>query len=241
MYPDYFDEDMGPYDEAAATLKDALKESIKAEITEELTALRTLVAEQKEKLSNLTALEQAAAAAQRQYQRDEERMRAEIFREVQQKPLQALFHLLADTKYCVNYQYIKQPKCNKCDKQRYVHYTTPLGKAAKEACTCSGTTKKYYIEEIYVKSVEKSWNDNRYLIWYQAMSDHPRYGKRDESYIDSSWFKESATGVETSKLLKSVSAYHFDSKEHAEQIRDMLNGQVLSDNISNNSEDLEDF
>lgn len=45
-------------------------------------------------------------------------------------------------------QDVRKPKCDKCDEQRLIHYTTPTGKPAHERCDCYEYTRSYKPEEI---------------------------------------------------------------------------------------------
>ena len=43
----------------------------------------------------------------------------------------------------VGREYIRHPKCDKCDENRKLHYTTPRGRAMTEDCECSQSTTIY--------------------------------------------------------------------------------------------------
>ena len=43
----------------------------------------------------------------------------------------------------VDREYIRGPKCNKCDENRKLHYTTPRGRSATENCECAESSVQY--------------------------------------------------------------------------------------------------
>ena len=63
-----------------------------------------------------------------------------------------LTELLKDYKamiYTVDSNRIYEPKCNLCDDNRQVEYKTPLGRTAKEDCSCKTYTTKHEIREVH--------------------------------------------------------------------------------------------
>ncbi|WP_055108923.1 hypothetical protein [Paenibacillus ihumii] len=70
----------------------------------------------------------------------------------------------------------RKPKCDKCDEQRLIHYTTPSGKPAHERCECSEYKRFYKPEEIecyqFYQS-KNSWGGKMPAIslYYQRKED----------------------------------------------------------------------
>ena len=68
-----------------------------------------------------------------------------------------LTELLKDYKamiYTVDSNRIYEPKCNLCDDNRQVEYKTPLGRTAKEDCSCKTYTTKHEIREVVASYIE---------------------------------------------------------------------------------------
>ena len=49
--------------------------------------------------------------------------------------------------YIIDREYIKKPKCNKCDEDRKIWYKTPSGKDAYEYCDCNDSTIHFFVKE----------------------------------------------------------------------------------------------
>ena len=135
-YDDYWDEP-GEFDAKVEEFKDSLRESVKDEIKQKIESLENEIKELNE--------------FKNEKEKFIEKYNSEIYEakmkaaEAEEKWKSARLHqLLGDyltvgwkVGFIVNYG----EKCNKCDKDRKIHFFSPSGKEYKEDCECA---KKYY-------------------------------------------------------------------------------------------------
>lgn len=57
--------------------------------------------------------------------------------------------------YRARAKWVLGPKCNKCNDDRELLYTTPLGKAAAETCDCAQKMKVYELQKLVLSSMSK--------------------------------------------------------------------------------------
>jgi regulator of replication initiation timing len=147
-YEDYGDEpcyEPTPADEiffeAKQKLEECLKESVKYKLTstiEENKRLKEENEKMREKVRNIEWKEKSLEQREKDMERNVLRKK---FSEML-KPLEE-----RDQIYRVNYSYKMGEKCNKCDENRKLPYTTPRGKTAYEDCVCSKTYKVWNVEK----------------------------------------------------------------------------------------------
>lgn len=68
-------------------------------------------------------------------------------REAKRLKAKEIINSISTTGYRVHYEYVKPPKCDKCDENRYVHFISPLGREMKEPCKCSEGYKFFSPQE----------------------------------------------------------------------------------------------
>ena len=81
-------------------------------------------------------------------------------------------------------------KCNKCDENRKIHFTSPQGKKYTEDCQCAKRRYKYFPKEatlckFYVRKENFGWDDNRYYTVVDCDDDYDRYERADHVYTSS--------------------------------------------------------
>lgn len=142
--PDYHEPTTGElvYDE----IKSMLLKAVKQEYLDEMERLR----KENEELRPFRD-------AKRRYENRLKELKAEYDRKIEAAELNAkrtLMHDLFDenklTAWKAGYRYIEEPKCDKCDSNRKVHFKSPSGKDLTEDCACSRKILFYEPKESYL-------------------------------------------------------------------------------------------
>ncbi len=99
-------------------------------------------------------------------EREQRDLRSKVRRE-------RLVDLLEDHKvimYRVTSKPETQPKCDKCDDRRRIHYLSPQGKKQSENCLCSEGKYIYHPKE-YMRYEFRLKRDGNIIAWYRQYSD----------------------------------------------------------------------
>jgi hypothetical protein len=145
-YETYFDEP-SEFDEKCNELVQMLKDTATAELKAELERLRAENARMRDIVQNYDEKVRDLELKARQYKWDEDSMRLKIKHEVRMERLRDLLADFQYVLYAVMNEPIPYPKCNKCDGDRYIHFTSPSGKDCKELCDCSRKIPNYTVKE----------------------------------------------------------------------------------------------
>lgn len=199
--------------------KESLRTSVKEEIAKEITDLKATVKEQAGKLVNLALLENNAMRARQEYEHKAAQASREARAAVEKEGLRKLLGVLAEPRYRIAITYRQPPKCDKCNEERRIPYTTPMGRKAAERCDCSESESFYEVQEQYVHEVAK--HGGEVVVWYENVKRHTDVSDRDS--IGSPTVLKSPKGVPFEKLVKSARDYGFGSKEEALQVASALN------------------
>lgn len=215
---DYFHEPSA-FDQEVDGFKEALRKAVKQEITDELNGLREENREQAEKLKNLDTLEAEARAEKNAYERKLSLATTEAKREVEKAGIRKLLDVLAEPRYRIDTERRPQPKCNKCNEERKLQYTTPRGRIAYEQCECASTTLIWIVQEQFVHEISKRFGE--LIVWYDSTA---RYYNRDNpDSISSGTVLKSPAGVSIKDLMDEPREYGFASKEDALIVASALN------------------
>jgi hypothetical protein len=218
---DYWDNDE-EYDEVAASLKEALQKSVKAEVTERIEKLTTENRELRVKLQKLDALEADAKAAKYRYEREFATAKHEAQSAARKEKLVEILAAIDERLYTVETERVALPKCDKCDSRRRISYTTPLGKDAEEACDCAESHYRYVVREVVAHEVSR--RHGKLVIWWAAIK---KYGDGDSL---SGRVLESSEGVELATLVKGSYGYAFKDSASAQTVADAANKQKEASN-----------
>jgi len=213
----YYD-DMSPFDEEVEAFKAALRGSVKQEIQSELQSLRTSNREMSEKLANLRGLEREADRARIGYESKLRQAESTARRTVEKEGVGKLLALLREPRFKVVIEWDALPKCDRCDENRHLCYTTPRGKEAFETCDCAAKTRRYAVEEVLVHEVAK--RNGKILAWYSSTG---KYFGDDDSFGSPTVLK-SAEDVPLAEMVKDPHSYGFATLAAGQQLADELNG-----------------
>lgn len=171
-YEDYYEP--SEFDEKVKELKNFLRGSVKEEIQSEIEKLKKENEKLQEIKSNWLRLEDEYKAKQREL----ERQIQECKRNASKKRLDELFEETGMNVmlYQPDYENVYRPKCNKCDADRYVHFSSPSGKDHKEECDCAKRFQKYSPRVYYLTEFRKGANYSGFSkpmnFWYTKYKDY---------------------------------------------------------------------
>nr|DAL48250.1 MAG TPA_asm: hypothetical protein [Caudoviricetes sp.] len=177
MYPEYDDyfEPSG-FDEKIEELKNKLRESVKAEIKDELEELRRENKRLQEIEENFEAIKQDFEA------KKNECLRAKANAEATAKEarLSELFDKYRLVTWSLDYDILYPEKCDKCNNDRNIIITLPSGRQVADDCKCNTPKKVYHPKENVLYSIES--NKNNIRVYYKNRS----YDYGEDMVADSS-------------------------------------------------------
>lgn len=124
--------------------KHQLMESVKREILDEINALRT----ENASLQEFKLKKEEIEREHRNALSDLKRRADEAEKKAANARLRDLFGESLTIAWGVKDAYEELPKCDKCDRNRYIHFKSPSGKDLKEPCECSNKLHNYIPQEL---------------------------------------------------------------------------------------------
>lgn len=227
-YEDYFYEP-SENDIVMSEIGDILKKMVKKEILDELETLRTENAElrqyrdeRKTYEAKIRDTEYKCKIAIEKAQREAERAR-----------IHNLFGEMLTVGYMITSNNKKRPKCDKCNDQRRIEYTTPLGKTTYEICDCDGYDYFYEPKEVeMVKfSIRKrgGWDHDENVVRYFHHARNTYDDKEDENNYDRvTWVYKDESFEELAK--KSYYDVVFLDKDKCQEYCNWRNEQKKKEN-----------
>ncbi len=198
-YEDEFYYEPSEFEQQVEDFKQSLRDAVKEEIKDKIASLEKELEDLK-KFKN----ERHKFIADYEAQIREIKHHAESVersaKESEEKWKKARLHqLLGDylvIGWKIGYTYELGEKCNKCDEDRKIHFTSPQGKPYSEECKCATRYYTYFPKEatlskIYVRKKDFSWNDNGETDFYNRYytvtdaDEYDRYESTDEVYTSS--------------------------------------------------------
>lgn len=183
MY-DYWNEDAAyEYGQMIIEFKEYLRDSVRQEVANEISELKDKLAELKEvesKWNEKCCEVEAERYRLQQSQRDAEKM-------ARQCRLSELMESIEHEAWTVKgrYEYVK-PKCDKCDKDRRIHFKSPGGREMTEECECAKRKYIYEVKPIMLYKIHqriKSNGEPKENPWlYYALHEESGFfpGEKDE-------------------------------------------------------------
>lgn len=195
MYYDYDDywAELSEFDQQIEEFKDSLRNSVKDEIKEKIASLENELSELKEFRDEKDKFIQECESKVREAKREAE-VAIRTAKESEEKWKKARLHQLLGDYLTVGWKVGNSweygEKCNKCDENRKIHFTSPQGKKYTEDCRCAKRHYKYFPKEatlckFYVRKENFGWDDNRYYTVVDCDDDYDRYERADHVYTSS--------------------------------------------------------
>lgn len=195
MYYDYDDywAELSEFDQQIEEFKDSLRNSVKDEIKEKIASLENELSELKEFRDEKDKFIQECESKVKEAKREAE-VAIRTAKESEEKWKKARLHQLLGDYLTVGWKVGNSweygEKCNKCDENRKIHFTSPQGKKYTEDCQCAKRHYKYFPKEatlckFYVRKENFGWDDNRYYTVVDCDDDYDRYERADHVYTSS--------------------------------------------------------
>ena len=182
MYDEYWDEP-SEYEQMILELKESLRESVRQEIKDEIESLRSKLAELNDVQNNWSAKLREVEEEKYKYQ---EAVR-DAKRDANRAKLTELMESIEHEAWTVrgHYEYLK-PKCDKCDKDRRLHFKSPNGREMTEECECAKRKYIYEAKPIILYKIHQRIESNGrpkdnpwlYYALYERNGFYP--GEKDE-------------------------------------------------------------
>lgn len=171
----YYDDDFfyepSEFEEKVNELKESLTLAVKEDILAELKKLR----EENESLKDFKEKKE-------EYERELQRTKNECDRKIREAEenakkmkLREVLDFISVTGYRPKAEYIKKPKCDKCDKYRKIHYITPMGREAEEYCKCNDSIVKYSTEEVKLVKFDVDDREDEVTFHYEKEKESEYY------------------------------------------------------------------
>ena len=209
------------YDEVAEGLKDTLRAAVRSEITNQIEMLQTQNRELKDKLKDLETLEREAVQAKARFESEYNTAKYQAGQDVRKLALAELLAVIDEQLFTVEMDHVKRPKCDWCDDERLLRYTTPRGRKTSESCECAGSVSVWRVEEVAAHEVSRNTRSGgKFNVWWAAVS---RW--RDADCLNPRWLV-SAEGVDASKVAKNPSNYSYKDRATAQAAADAANAPV---------------
>lgn len=180
-YDSWFEENWceEPRKEETALIE-AIKENVKQDIKQEMERLR----KENEELQQYKQERQEVENIKKWY---ESRLQTEVEaykRTLRQEKIKELFGDYICTGWGVDYDAILPPKCNKCDKDRYIHFKSPSGKDLEEPCSCGKAKKTYKPVELSLIRFNEYENKIRRYFIEEGKESYEQYGEGTNRIYD---------------------------------------------------------
>ena len=225
MYYDYPEDEFWPeseYQEQVDALKDAIRDSVKSEILEEMNRLRA----ENEKLQGIKEHFE-------EVKKDYEKKKDECDRIARNAEYNAKKMRLTDLmkdhkviKWKITWEYVYGPKCDKCDSDREVEVKLPSGRIVKDSCGCKIDSKRYYYPKRYILSeFNDRYGDGRITAHY---SEKNSYNEKDTYYeLYTCTVCDKFTDDKKKKAIENLSdevkSILFNEEEECQEVCDRLN------------------
>ena len=177
-YNDWFGNDWcGETRDEEWALIDAIKNSVRDDIKQEMERLRKENAELQQYKKERQEVEDIKNWYKSRYQIEVESYK----RTLRQEKIKELFGDYIVTGWGIKQKITLPPKCDKCDKNRYVHFKSPRGKDLREPCQCANGKKEYFPLELYLIRIKQGgmFNGEREIFNYYAPIVHDPDDYRD--------------------------------------------------------------
>ena len=173
-----------------------------------------------------------------QYERDKEKIKQDVENEFYQMNVLDVMNKATEPKdvWYASLEYVKSPKCNLCDDERYLSYTFENGTTIKGKCNCDKSIRTYKPElcETYqweyhkTKGNEPRWDDKRKFYVDQSTSPSDKDQAAYDSYTRFKIIKvfdtaQEAINNEPNRKGYAGDRFGFTSKEECQKYCDIMN------------------
>lgn len=215
MYDDFYDEP-SEFEMQIEEFKDGLRQAVKQEYLTKIERLENELAELKVIKENWKSKVAELEAAKR----ETEKAKSEAMREARKLRLSELFADDFQTAWGIAGENVYiHDKCNKCDDDGYIHFTSPQGKELTERCNCREMKYIYSLTEATVVKIE---SDNKSID--KTVTFYYQYNYHKSKYSDSF---ETVTQLGDDMEFEKINRWNqvFLNKEKAQAYCDWINAK----------------
>ena len=164
---DYWNDYYEPseFDIAMMEFKQSIIDNVRKDIKEKIENLERENAELKEVKSNWEELKKEHKDALLKLQRKTESVEHEVLR----RKAKDILKDITVIGYRPKAEYQKLPKCDKCDENRIIHFTSPMGRKMTEYCECAKKIPFYSPKQ--VKLQQFSVDDEKIFSLYYELDE----------------------------------------------------------------------
>lgn len=177
-YDDEFYTELSEFDKQIEEMKASLASSVQKEFLGEMDALRLENESLREFRDKKEEYSRELENVKLQYQAK----MCDAEYQANKKRLKELLGLFAVIGYRPKVEYTKGPKCEKCDDERKIHFTSPSGRKMTEDCLCNSYILTYSPKEVKLVSFYVSDKMNSMYFERTEDGDYDRYDLANELY-----------------------------------------------------------
>lgn len=229
MDSDFWDEP-SESDELIYNFKEALRKEVKQEVKDKIERLEKELADLKEFREEKEQYDNKINQLENKLKKTE----SEVEEKAKQLKLNEFLTMIESPAWCIHgdWEYLN-PKCDKCDDSRTIHFLAPSGKEHTESCPyCSKRRYTYRPEEavlVYMKEKElrriKEYEMNGVELVYVHKHQLNEYFKTDYDYTE---IRRCYSGEDVSKLNNyDANHMYFRNLEDCQKVCDYLNEDAI--------------
>ena len=176
MYYDYdaYWAEPSEFDQQVEEFKDTLRNSVKDEIKEKIAFLEKELEEVKEFRDEKKKFIQEYESKINEMKNKVDSVKRDVKESEEKWKKARLYQLLGDyltVGWKIGCAFEYGEKCDKCDKDRRIHFTSPQGREYTEECQCAKGHYKYFPKEatlskFYVRKKNFPWSDDGKVDYY---------------------------------------------------------------------------
>jgi len=200
----YFDDDFynepSEFEQQVDEFKQALIKSVKQEFVDKMERLR----KENDELKVFKSQKQEFERQHNHALSDLQRRASEAEQKAKHARLRELLGENLTVAWGVKDDYEELPKCDKCDKDRKIHFNAPSGKELTEACECGHKKHNFVPQELslvrfYMMGEKRDYDEERIEKHYRKVdkieSDYDEYRDTTSVYRGEAFDKASRYGI----------------------------------------------
>lgn len=221
-YEDFYEP--SEYDQMVEEFKETLRASVKKEWLDRMNRLEEENKKLQEVKKNFKAIKKDFENAKCDCEAEKNRALVNAKREAYNARLSELLGDVQSDYWKITTEHISQPKCDKCDKNRQIEYITPMGRKAKEYCSCYDSKLMYIPEQMTIYEIKlRNTHDDKVGIWFiRKYKDEDLFINSTE-YLGNKKIIDNDTSVDEIPVDNKYDLY-FKSMEKCQEYCDYLNG-----------------
>lgn len=239
MYYDYdaYWAEPSEFDQQVEEFKDTLRNSVKDEIKEKIAFLEKELEEVKEFRDEKKKFIQEYESKINEMKNKVDSVKRDVKESEEKWKKARLYQLLGDyltVGWKIGYAFEYGEKCDKCDKDRRIHFTSPQGREYTEECQCAKGHYKYFPKEatlskFYVRKKNFPWSDDGKVDCYNRCytvtdcDDFDRYESTECVYTHSDNVDYKKVNVYYDVFLNEEDCQKFCDWKNEQELKKMNN------------------